>query len=175
MKKILTILFVGLMFLPLALDAQNYSSLWKQVKAAQDKDMPQTEYDLLVQIADKAEAENAYGQLLKARVQALNALVNINPDSLMPAIKRIEASYNNTDDKVMKSVYAAILYKIYDGQGKQYNGQEILDEEQDSEAKAKMYRKAAISDMPLLAKTKAGQFSPLVIEGANANIFGGDL
>ena len=98
MKKILTILFVGLMFLPLALDSQNYSSLWKQVKAAQDKDMPQTEYDLLVQIADKAEAENAYGQLLKARVQALNALVNINPDSLMPAIKRIEASYNNTDD-----------------------------------------------------------------------------
>ena len=168
MKKILTILVVGLMFLPLALDAQNYSSLWKQVKAAQDKDLPQTEYELLLQIADKAEAENAYGQLLKARVQALNALVNINPDSLMPAIKRIETSYNNTGDKVMKSVYAAILYKLY-------NGREKSDEEPDSEAKAKMYRKAAISDVPLLAKTKAGQFSPLVIEGANANIFGGDL
>ena len=34
--------------------AQNYSSMWKQVKTAQDKDLPKTEYELLTQIADKA-------------------------------------------------------------------------------------------------------------------------
>ena len=46
--------------------AQNYSALWKQVKTAQDKDLPKTEYELLTQIADKAETEKAYGQLMKA-------------------------------------------------------------------------------------------------------------
>ena len=168
MKKILTILAVGIIFLPLALDAQNYSSLWKQVKTAQDKDLPQTEYDLLMQIADKAEVDKDYGQLLKAKIQALNAITVINPDSLMPALKRIEASYNSTNNKVMKSVYAAILYKLYNGMNK-------TDVEEDSEAKAKMYRKAAINDVQLLAKTKAGLLSPFVVEGTNANIFGGDL
>ena len=168
MKKILTILVVGIIFLPLALDAQNYSSLWKQVKTAQDKDLPQTEYDLLIQIADKAEVDKDYGQLLKAKIQALNAITVINPDSLMPALKRIEASYNSTNNKVMKSVYAAILYKLYNGMNK-------TDVEEDSEAKAKMYRKAAINDVQLLAKTKAGLLSPFVVEGTNANIFGGDL
>ena len=168
MKKILTILVVGLMFLPLALDAQNYSSLWKQVKTAQDKDLPQTEYELLLKIADKAENEKDYGQLLKAQVQAINTLVNINPDSLLPAIKRIETSYNNTGDKVMKSVYAAVLYKLY-------NGREKSDLVPNPETKAKEYRKAAMSNVTLLAKTKAGSFSPFVVEGTNDGIFGGDL
>lgn len=70
MKKLLTIIVAGLMALPTAINAQNYSALWKQVKTAQDKDLPKTEYDLLNQIADKAEAEKAYGQLLKARLLA---------------------------------------------------------------------------------------------------------
>ena len=156
------------MYLPLAINAQSYSTLWKQVKAAQDKDLPKTEYDLLTQIADKAEKESAYGHLLKARLQAIMTITRISSDSLKPEIKRIETSYGNTHDKVLKSVYAAILYKLY-------NNKENFDDKESAESKAKTYRKAALNDVALLAKTKADTYAPLVIEGTNANIFGGDL
>ena len=67
MKKVLSILLLGLLLLTTPISAQNYSALWKQVKTAQDKDLPKTEYELLTQIADKAETEKAYGQLMKAK------------------------------------------------------------------------------------------------------------
>lgn len=165
MKKILTIMVAGLMALPAALNAQNYSALWKQVKTAQDKDLPKTEYELLTQIADKAEAEKSYGQLLKARLQAVGAVTRINQDSLKPAVKRLESNYNSTDNNALKAVYAAVLYRIYNDNGTQLEGT----------VQADTYRKAALSDIPTLAKTKSGEFSPLIIEGNNANIFGGDL
>lgn len=165
MKKLLTIIVAGLMALPTAINAQNYSALWKQVKTAQDKDLPKTEYELLNQIADKAEAEKAYGQLLKARLRAAGAMTRINQDSLRPAVKRLEASYTNAKENALKAVYAAVLYKIYNDNGKQLGNTTV----------AETYRKAAIADINTLAKTKSGAFSPLVIEGDNANIFGGDL
>ena len=103
MKKILTILVVGLMFLPLALDAQNYSSLWKQVKAAQDKDLPQTEYELLLQIADKAEAENAKVSIRNVRRNILEKIKKLK-DSGVPEdeVKSLEKEMQDITDKFIK-------------------------------------------------------------------------
>ena len=112
MKKVLSILLLGLLLLTTPISAQNYSALWKQVKTAQDKDLPKTEYELLTQIADKAETEKAYGQLMKAKIQSIRALNSINGDSLLPAVRRAESEYAKTSDKALKAVYAAVLYKI---------------------------------------------------------------
>ena len=90
----LTIMLLGLSMLTATTSAQNYSSMWKQVKTAQDKDLPKTEYELLIQIADKAEAEKAYGQLLKAKIQSIRAINIINTDSLLPAVRRVENAYD---------------------------------------------------------------------------------
>ncbi|MGN1229472.1 MAG: alpha-2-macroglobulin family protein [Prevotella sp.] len=171
MKRLMTIMVLGLAMLTTASYAQNYSALWKQVKTAQDKDLPNTEYDLLLQIADKAEAEKAYGQLMKARIQAVNAINKINTDSLLPAVKRVENAYSKASDKALKAVYAAVLYKIYDSAGNRLD----TDNDKAHETKAAEYRKAAIADVNMLGKTKAGIFEPMIVEGGNANIFGGDL
>lgn len=171
MKRLMTIMVLGLTLLTTTSYAQNYSALWKQVKTAQDKDLPKTEYDLLMQIADKAEGEKAYGQLMKARIQAVSAINNINTDSLLPAVRRVETAYEKASDKALKAVYAAVLYRIYDSAGNRLD----VDGETGHEAKAAEYRKAAIADVNMLGKTKAGIFEPMIIEGDNANIFGGDL
>ena len=171
MKRLITIMVLGLTMLTTTSYAQNYSALWKQVKTAQDKDLPKTEYDLLMQIAEKAEGEKAYGQLMKARIQAVNAINNINTDSLLPAVKRVENAYGKASDKALKAVYAAVLYRIFDSAGNRLD----VDGETGHEAKAAEYRKAAIADVNMLGKTKAGVFEPMIIEGDNANIFGGDL
>ena len=171
MKKVLSILLLGLLLLTTPISAQNYSALWKQVKTAQDKDLPKKEYELLTQIADKAETEKAYGQLMKAKIQSIRALNSINSDSLLPAVRRVESEYAKTSDKALKAVYAAVLYKIYDMEGNRLHA----DNEKGHEAKTAEYRKAAIADVDILGKTKAGTFEPMVVEGTNANIFGGDL
>ena len=171
MKKVLSILLLGLLLLTTPISAQNYSALWKQVKTAQDKDLPKTEYELLTQIADKAETEKAYGQLMKAKIQSIRAINSINSDSLLPAVRRVESEYAKTSDKALKAVYAAVLYKIYNMEGNRLHA----DNERGHEAKTAEYRKAAIADVDMLGKTKAGTFEPMVVEGTNANIFGGDL
>ena len=167
----LTIMLLGLSMLTATTSAQNYSSMWKQVKTAQDKDLPKTEYELLTQIADKAEAEKAYGQLLKAKIQSIRAINIINTDSLLPAVKRVENAYDKASDKALKAVYAAVLYRIYDSVGERLD----TDGGKGHETKAAEYRKAAIANVELLGKTKAGDFEPMIVEGTNANIFGGDL
>ena len=161
MKKIMNILVAGiLIMMPAIAEAQNYSTLWKQVKTAQDKDLPKSEYELLRQIADKAEKDKAYGQLLKAEMQAATALVRINSDSLTAAVSHTEQRLLTVKDKAAKAVYAAALARLY----------QDIDED-----KAATYRQMAVKDIDILAKTKAGNFAPAVIEGNNANIFGGDL
>ena len=43
MKKMLTIMLLGLSMLTATTSAQNYYSMWRQAKTAQDKDLPKTE------------------------------------------------------------------------------------------------------------------------------------
>lgn len=68
MRKSITLLLVLIM--PIMLFGQSYSSLWKQVDEAGDKDLPKTEYDILQKIVKKALKGKDYGQLLKASLQS---------------------------------------------------------------------------------------------------------
>ena len=70
--------------------AQTYQALWKQVESARNKDLPRQALTHLQQIETKALQGKAYGQLLKAELLAANVQQDISPDSLAPAIARIE-------------------------------------------------------------------------------------
>ena len=89
MKKLLTAITAMLM-IPMMTNAQTYNSLWKQVKEAEQNDLPQTEQQVLSQIATKAEKERAYGQLLKAELQHARSQCNVSPDSLKPVVERLK-------------------------------------------------------------------------------------
>ena len=152
MKKVLSILLLGLSMLTTPICAQNYSALWKQVKTAQDKDLPKTEYELLTQIADKAETEKAYGQLMKAKIQSIRAINSINSDSLLPAVRRVESEYAKTSDKALKAVYAAVLYKIYNMEGNRLHA----DNEKGHEAKTENIARLPSPTWTCLARQRRG-------------------
>ena len=140
---------------------QSYSSLWKKVAEAQEKDLPKSEYAALQQIVKKATKDKAYGQLLKAELQGAQAMASVAPDSLQPELSRIKQRGEAATDEVLKVVYQTILHKVsnenYDlrlGYKKPDLTPELCDK---------------------LAKVKDDNYSPMVIKGIDADIFNHDL
>ena len=159
MKKCLTFIFAWMM--PFFIFGQSYNSLWKKVTEAQEKDLPQTEYAVLQKIVKKAAKEKAYGQLLKAELLSTQAMVNISPDSLQPAIEEIQRHYEAADDMVLKTVYQTVLHRIG-----------IMN-----------YSIAYRMDRPkltpelceTLARVKDKTYKPFVVGGVDAGIFDNDM
>lgn len=157
-------LLICLLLFPLVGWGQNYATLWKDVKSAQKKDLPATELALLQQIIDKAKKERSFGNLFKAELMQMQTLASISPDSLLPAVERMEATQEATTEMITKSVYLAILSKIYSGDTSLHDAD-----------KAARYAGEAMRFPYLLAATKASEFEPLTVEGDNAGVFGDDM
>ena len=54
------------LLMPMGLFSQSYNDLWKQVRQAQDKDLPKTAISHLEKIEKKAQREQAYGQIMRS-------------------------------------------------------------------------------------------------------------
>ena len=154
--------------IPNPMNADNYTTLWKQADEALEKDLPKTEQQWLGQIMEKARSEKAYGQLLKAELRMAKSLMAVSPDSLLPAVNRLrEAEVNaRKDEPVLSMVYAAVLGHLY----KSY--EELGD---DHEAISADYFVRSLAQPELLAKHKALDYAPLVVEGKDSRIFYNDL
>jgi len=159
MKKCFTLLIALMM--PLWIFGDNYSQLWKRVSEANDKDLPKTAYELLQTIAQKATKEKAYGQLLKAELQAAQTMADISPDSLKPELLRMKQHGEAAKDEVLKLVYQTVLYRVSGS-----NSDFKLDIKK-PDLSAAMCEK--------LAMTKDDSYTPLVIKGVDAAIFNHDL
>lgn len=154
--------------IPNPMNADNYTTLWKQADEALEKDLPKTEQQWLGQIMEKARSEKAYGQLLKAELRMAKSLMAVSPDSLLPAVNRLrEAEVNaRKDEPVLSMIYAAVLGHLY----KSY--EELGD---DHEAISADYFVRSLAQPELLAKHKALDYAPLVVEGKDSRIFYNDL
>ena len=140
---------------------QSYASLWKKVEAANEKDLPKTEYDLLQQIVKKAEKGRDYGQLLKASLQSAQVMASIAPDSLMPAMMEMKQKCEATTDDVLRMVWQTVLWRV-----DQNNYRIQLNAE----------RPQLTEELcGLLAQVKDKTYAPFVIHGADAGIFDNDL
>lgn len=113
MKK--SIIFIIALVMPIFLFGQTYKSLWNQVEEAEKKDLPKTEYEVLQKIVKKATKEKAYGQLLKAELQAAQVMAEIAPDSLKPAMDQMQQHWLGTKDEVLRLVWQTVLYKVSSG------------------------------------------------------------
>ena len=69
--------------------AQSFSSLWKQVKTAEEKDQPKSALEAIHKIERKAEKEGSYGNLLAAMLKELMLQNEVSPDSLDSAKQRL--------------------------------------------------------------------------------------
>lgn len=156
------------MSLPMTALADSYEKLWKQVETAGQKDLPKTQIALLQKISDKAEKENNYGQLLEAKVRMVSAKTLVSPDSLAPALARIEAeaTMKEKDDPATASVYYAVLGSAYRDMGRSAA---------DSKSKSEAFFAKAMSDTKLLASKKALAYKPFVMQGNDSKIFNDDL
>ena len=146
----------------MTLFGQTYSALWKQVDEAEQKDLPRTQYDVLMKIVKKAHKEGEYGQLMAAELAGSRAMATIAPDSLQPAVERMEQRYRATTDKALTAVYATVLKKIYDDNS-QLEKQEELTVTLDAETCER------------LAAVKAATYKPLVNIGRDSKFFDDDM
>lgn len=158
---------VAVLLLPLTVAAQTYTTLWTQEQAAEKKDLPKTQLDVLRKIAAKAAGEKAYGQLMKAELKTMSVETMVSPDSLMPALRRLETRERTEADGVAKAVYAAVLYRIYTDNARRI-GEGI-------DSVAARYRRLAMAVPEKLAAAKGTDYEPLVERGYNASVFGGDM
>ena len=154
------ILFIALM-ISLFTFGQSYNSLWKKVQEAENKDLPKTEYDLLQQIVKKADRQKDYGQLLKAELASSQVMAVISPDSLKPAMERLQLRCEQTDDEVLKIVYQTVLYRV--------------DRDNYQLGLGATAPTLTPSLCAKLAEVKDEAYQPFVVKGDDRLLFNGDL
>ena len=160
MKKVILTLAVLLAYMTMA-QGQTYTTLWKQVKEAEQQDLPRTQYDILMKIAAKAQKEHQPGQLMKAELQGARVMTVISPDSLLPAVERMEQRMEVEKDIALKTVYQVVLRRIYmDNSELEKTPQEIV-------LTSELCRQ--------LAAAKAVDFEPLTVKGVDSRYFDDDL
>jgi len=143
------------------MNGQSYSTLWKQVKEAEQSDLPRTQYDVLMKIAAKSHREKQPGQLMKAELEGARVMAEISPDSLLPAVERMERRMTAEDDVVLKTVYQVILHRIF-----RFNSD--LGRTSDNIVLTPDLCKK-------LAATKAVDYEPLLEKGVDSRLFNDDL
>jgi len=162
MKK--TVFLLALLLVSAAINADSFTSFWKKVADARQRDLPKTEMQWLVKIIDKAEREQAYGQLLKAQFMLAAAQTQISPDSIEPAIARLERKQQQVKDPVAQAIYASALGSLYrqkDGAG--------------DTAKSKAWYARSMASPQLLAQHKSAEYEPALIQGMDSKMFYDDL
>lgn len=165
MKKIVSTLC--LLVLAIAMNGQTYTSLWKQVKDAEQKDLPQTQLKELDRIILKAEKEKAYGQLLKATLKKASVQTSVSTDSLAPAVERLKAKAEATTDVALQAVYYTVIGKIYRKNTSQLS--------EDWQAISDDYYRRAIAHPEALAAVKADSYEPFVLKGKDSQLYDNDL
>ena len=157
---------LALLLMPMVTLAQTYQSLWKQVEDARQKDLPQSAIVHLQKISSKASKELAYGQLLKSSLLHAQLQTEIAPDSLRPAVARLERQEAETQDVVLKAVYDAVLSRIYG------DNRQLAD---DWQTRRDDYRQRALAQPGQLAQVTVDGYEPFVVKGKDSDLYGHDL
>ena len=151
-----------LALLSMTVQGQSFEDLWKQANEAEQKDLPRTQYDVLMKIVKKAQQDGQYGHLMAAELAGSRVMSQIAPDSLQPAVDRMAVRRDEAEDPALKTVYTVVLKKIYsDNAMLEQRGD--LTVTLDSETCAK------------LGAAKTADYMPLLIEGKDSRWFGSDM
>ena len=168
MKQKLLIMLAAILLVPMELFSQTYQELWKQVEQAQQKDLPKTAMEHLQKIEAKAQKAGDYGELLKATLLMSRLQAEVAPDSLLPAVKRLEEKAEKTQEVALKAIYCTVLSKVYAD-----NASHL---EEDAKEKSQAYRLQAMEHPEVLARAKDDTYNPFVVDGKDSkNYYDNDL
>ena len=170
MKKGAIIAIIACLMMPMVLFGQTYSSLWKKAEEAEKKDLPKSQYETLQQIVQKATKEKVYGQLLKAELNACQVMQSIAPDSIRPAVERIQQRCDATQDPVLKLVYQTVLWRVG------LENPRLAEEDEEGEVREGPEKPVLTPERcELLAQVKEDDYKPFVETGIDSKMFGNDL
>ena len=184
------IITAGLLLMTMGMKGQTFQQLWDEVQEAVAKDLPRTAMTALEKLETKATEEQEGGQLVKATLMHSKLLAEIAPDSLRPAVDRIERQLVKTATKREQSqvnlssaereqartkfnenqnqnaVLAAVLSLVY-------RDNPMLDDNWMD--KSREYAERALQNPEALAAVKDEAFSPFVVLGRDSEVYGHDL
>ncbi len=170
------ILITLLLMIPLTIFGQTYSALWKQAADAEKKDLPKTQLEALRQIVEKAEREKAYGQLLKAELKAAQVEASVAPDSLKPAVERLQQRCDATKDIVLKTVYQTALWQIYQNANRSLEPRLFAARGTQELSNCQINKPVLSPELcQQLAQVKDETYKPFVATGSDSRLFGHDL
>ena len=164
--------------------ADSYDSLWKKARDYEKKDLPQSAYQVSLQILKKAKAEKIKGQAFSAWLYGCRLRQKWLPDSVYNDIRKLEAR-KKISDQADKAVIASLLGEVYVDfansvayrQTSRRASQDSLQEwsyDQCKEAAFKNYCES-MQDPGLLADVQARDYVPFITQGQCDGIFNGDL
>ena len=111
-QRICSILLLAT-FGALALHAQTYDKLWKQVEQAQKKSLPKTVIKLADEIYRKGRQEQNAPQMLKAYICRETYQEELTPDSLYSSLKYMESWAQSEKEPVSKAILNSLLAREY--------------------------------------------------------------
>ena len=166
MKQYVFIILATILLVPMKLYGQDYKALWSQVEEAQSKDLPKTALTHLQTIENWAYSERNYGQLLKAALLHSKLQAEIAPDSLQPAVARLEQLEQSATDIALKAVYDVVLSQLY---------RDFPQLDEDGDDRSSVYRRQAMEHPEVLAQIKADAYVPFIVKYTDSSLFDNDL
>ncbi|MBF1082049.1 MAG: alpha-2-macroglobulin, partial [Prevotellaceae bacterium] len=164
MKKVLFTL--TLLLVPAMIMAESFSTLWKKVTEARQKDLPKTEISLLNNIIAKATTEDNYGHLIKAQLEKYHACRLFNDEQVASTIEEIKQKEAETQSKALQAVYNCALGLIY---------QDLSQSNIDPDKLSRPYFQKAMANPDELARHKTTELQPAFTLGLDSRIFNNDL
>lgn len=179
-----TFLFFVLYLHPIAVPAQRYERLWKEVTRAQQQSLPRSALSTVERIRAKAVAGGHGSQELAASLAAGTLRQQITPDSFYQDFPRLEQRIVRTGDPVERALLASYAAEIC--QSQQYRGQWKDTEttnslplpywsRKDYQNRALYYYNLSMADPAALAVAAMRDYEPLLQRGDEDRIFQNDL
>lgn len=167
MKK--TILFAFALILLFATDicAQNYNKMWKDVAAAQKRDLPRTALAAVDKIVATASRKGDADMLLRALITRMQISEDVSPDSAEALLPRFVSLCEEQTQEPDKNIYHLVLGWLLQNRDE---GLHPLSKDSAYAAFAQ-----AVSAPDILARTRSKDWSAIVQNGADSKLYGHDM
>ena len=146
--------------------SSSYSALWKTEQKLEAEGKPQSAYEVVQTILQKAQAEGHQGQAMSARLRAAGLHQEWAPDSFFTDIAELEALRAQEKRPEAKAIYASILAEIYENNRRRAQASRLQLESEDM---------LSLVDIPALGAAKSKDWLPFVVQASHSSYFNHDL
>ena len=172
MKKKTIFLLLGWLF-SLAIPAQSYKQLWKDVEIASSADKPLSALKMVDKIMTKANYESNHNEMLKAWTTRYILQKDISPDSARAVLHTFEKAVKREKDTARAALYHSALGVCYEKEANNYRLDALT--RKGLEAKMNEHFQASLAHPEILVNAQMKDYLPLLKYGKESRWFGDDL